>query len=114
VIGRLRISDIGKNDILRVLKSTAIHPGGFWYERPPTTAKRCQEMMKAVFDYAIWHDWYPKGINPATWNGYLDKGLPAREKVRASKHHPFLPWRQIGDACRLCARLAIRRLPATT
>jgi integrase len=90
------VSLAAARDILRVLKNTAVHPGGFWYERPPT-AKRCQEMMKAVFDYAIWHEWYPRGINPATWKGYLDKGLPSREKVRAKKHHPFLPWQQIGD-----------------
>jgi Arm DNA-binding domain/Phage integrase central domain len=50
VIGDMRVADVGKSDVLRVLKNTALHPGGFWFEKTPT-ARRCQGMMKAVLDY---------------------------------------------------------------
>jgi integrase len=97
VIGDMRISDVGKNDVLRVLKNTAHYPDGFYATKTPT-AKRCQGAMKAVLDYAAWHNWRDeKTLNPATWKGHLDKALPGPQAVNPTENHPALPWQRIGE-----------------
>jgi integrase len=35
------------------------------------------------------------GDNPARWRHHLDQLLPARRKVRAVRHHPALPYREM-------------------
>jgi integrase len=93
----MRISDVGKNDVLRVLKNTAHYPDGFYATKTPT-AKRCQGAMKAVLDYAAWHNWRDeKTLNPATWKGHLDKALPGPQAVNPTENHPALPWQRIGE-----------------
>jgi integrase len=41
------------------------------------------------------HGWR-EGPNPARWRGHLDKLFPKRGKVRPVRHHPALPWQDIG------------------
>jgi Arm DNA-binding domain/Phage integrase central domain len=95
VIGDMRVADVRKGDILRVLKNTEKYPAGFWYEKAPT-AKRCQGIIKAIFGYAITHDLYPQGLNPAEWN-ILKGALPKPQEINPTENHPALPWRRIGE-----------------
>src|SRR5262249_37714824 len=37
------------------------------------------------------------GETPARWRGHLSNLLPPSSKVRAVKHHPALPYTEIGD-----------------
>jgi integrase len=39
---------------------------------------------------------YREGLNPARWKGHLDKVLPPAEKVKKTKHHPALPFKDMG------------------
>jgi integrase len=39
---------------------------------------------------------YRKGENPARWRSHLDKLLPTRAKIQKVKHHPALPYAEIG------------------
>jgi integrase len=51
--------------------------------------------IECVLDWARTRG-YRTGENPARWRGHLDKLLPARAKVRKVKHHPALPFAEIG------------------
>ncbi len=59
------------------------------------TASRVRGRVEAVLDWATARK-HRKGENPARWKGHLDKLLPARSKVRKVKHHPALPYDEIG------------------
>jgi integrase len=39
---------------------------------------------------------YREGENPAAWRGRLDKVLPPRKRVQKTRHHPALPYAEIG------------------
>jgi integrase len=60
----------------------------------PETAGRVRGRIEAVLDWAAARG-HRQGENPARWRGHLDKLLPARSKVRTSKHHPALPYPEI-------------------
>jgi integrase len=40
---------------------------------------------------------YRAGDNPARWDGHLEHSLPARSSLKPVKHHPALPYSEIGD-----------------
>ena len=40
---------------------------------------------------------YRSGENPARWRGHIDKLLPSRSKLARVRHHPALPYQQIGE-----------------
>jgi integrase len=52
--------------------------------------------IEAVLDWAKVSG-YRTGENPARWRGHLDHLLPARAKVARVKHHPALPYTEIGS-----------------
>ena len=39
---------------------------------------------------------YRQGDNPAAWRGHLENLLSAPKKTKTVKHHPALPWREMG------------------
>jgi integrase len=39
---------------------------------------------------------YRTGANPAAWKGRLDKVFPSRASIRKVKHHPALPYAEMG------------------
>lgn len=39
---------------------------------------------------------YREGENPARWKGNLESLLPPQGKVRSVKHHPALPYQEVG------------------
>jgi integrase len=59
------------------------------------TASRLRGRIEAVLNWAKTRG-YRSGENPATWKGHLENLLPKRSKVRKVKHHPALPYGEIG------------------
>lgn len=78
-------------DTALVLK--ALEP--IWAAKPET-ASRVRGRVERVLDWAKARS-YRNGENPARWRGHLDKLLPKLEKKKRVKHHPALPFRDIGS-----------------
>ena len=64
------------------------------------TASRVRGRIEAVLDWAKARG-YRTGKNPALWRGHIENLLPARSRVRKVKHHPALPYDEIGDFLKL-------------
>lgn len=89
VIGNVDVSLIDTGHIMRILEKD-----NFWNEKTET-AHRVRGRIESVLDWAAARK-YRTGENPARWKGHLDKLLPARNKVKATEHHPALPWLEMG------------------
>lgn len=98
-IGRMLVADITMRDVLGVLQQETQHrngsKGSLWTTKPET-AKRLLDRIRCVLDYATVNE-YRSGINPATWKGYLDTQLPSPRGIKPVKHHPAVPYKQMGD-----------------
>jgi integrase len=86
--GNFPVSEI---DLPLVLK--AIKP--IWYERTET-ADRVRQRIEAVLDWATAHK-FRTGDNPARWEGNLKNLLPAKDRLRKTKHLPALPYTELPD-----------------
>jgi integrase len=78
----------------------------------PETASRLRQRIERVLDWAKVKG-LREGDNCARWKGHLDQVLPALAKVRKVRHHPALPYAQIGAfmlALRERAGIAARAL----
>ena len=58
-------------------------------------AGRLRGRIENVLDWASTRG-YRQGDNPARWRGHLENLLPKRGKVRKVRHHPALPYQEIG------------------
>ncbi|MCH5374054.1 MAG: site-specific integrase, partial [Planctomycetes bacterium] len=87
VIGRLPVADIDTDLVMRVLEP-------IWTSKPET-AGRVRGRIESILDWAATRG-YRTGENPARWRGHLDHLLPKRSKVRRVRHHPALPYSEIG------------------
>lgn len=65
-----------------------------WSDKPET-ASRVRGRIEAILDCEIALGHRP-GPNPARWRGNLDHMLPRRGKIRKVRHHPALPYPEIG------------------
>jgi integrase len=107
VFGKLPVQAVDTALVMKVLSPT-------WNEKPET-ASRVRGRIESVLDWARTSG-YRQGENPARWKGHLDNLLPRRSKVRAVKHHPALPYPQVGAfmaALRGRAGIAARALEFT-
>ena len=100
IIGNMLVEDISMRNILDVLtqdvkSETGEKLGDLWRLKTPT-AQRLQGRLKTVFDYCIVNE-YRKGINPASWDGFLDTQLPSPSKIQTKSHHPAVPYANVGD-----------------
>jgi integrase len=86
-IGNLPVSSITLPDVLRVLEP-------IWHEKTET-ATRVRQRMEAVFAWATVSK-FRDGENPARWDGNLKEVLPNPSKIAKVKHHPALPWQEVG------------------
>jgi integrase len=77
-------------DLALVMK--ALEP--IWQTKSET-ASRLRGRIESVLDWATVRG-YRKGENPARWRSHLDKLLPTRAKIQKVKHHPALPYAEIG------------------
>lgn len=88
-----RVSDIGTDDILKVLSP-------IWQEKPET-ASRLRGRVERVLDFAKARGWRT-GENPALWRGHLKNVLPVRQKLTRG-HHAAMPYADV--------RTFVQRLP---
>lgn len=85
-LGALPIVAIGLSDVLACLKP-------MWTE-VPETASRVRQRIEAILNSAAAQG-MRSSDNPARWKGHLDKLLPNRAKVRAVRHQPAMPYRDV-------------------
>ena len=99
VIGKQLVSDITMRSVLDVLlqdtQSADKTVGKLWHTKTET-AKRLLGRIKTVLDFATVNE-YRTGTNPAQWTGHLDTQLPSPKKLAGIKHHPAIPYGDIGD-----------------
>jgi hypothetical protein len=85
VLGKLPVYEITPADVLRVL--TPI------WKTKSETASKVQQRIFRVLTHAKSLGWR-SGLNPAQWRDSLDGSLPSPKKVKATKHHAALPYRE--------------------
>jgi integrase len=83
---RLPVEQITTDHVLTVLRP-------LWQTRP-ATASRLRGRIERVLDAAK-AEGLRGGENAARWRGHLDHLLPARNKVRAGKHHEAMPYGEL-------------------
>ena len=88
VIGKLSVSDIDTNLVVQVLEP-------IWNSKTET-ASRVRGRIEAILDWAKVRG-FRDGENPARWKGHLDNVLPAKSKISEVKHHPALPYLEVGE-----------------
>ena len=86
--GSRGVADVDTDSIMALLEPM--------WRATPETASRLRGRIEVVLDYAKARGWRD-GDNPARWRGHLSNLLPARSKVRRVRHHPALPWHEIGE-----------------
>jgi integrase len=87
VLGDEPVQKVDVGLLMRVLQP-------IWTAKPET-AGRLRGRMENVLDWATTAG-HREGANPARWRGHLENLLPRRSKIRRVKHHPALPYQQIG------------------
>lgn len=87
MIGRLPVDQVDTALVMRCIEP-------IWTTRTET-ASRLRGRIEAVLDWATVRG-YRKGDNPARWRGHLDKLLPRPTQVTRVKHHPALPYSEVG------------------
>ena len=87
VFGHLPVDQVDTALVMRCLEP-------LWTTRTET-ASRLRGRIESVLAWATVHG-YRKGDNPARWRGHLDKLLPRPSQVAKVKHHPALPYQEIG------------------
>jgi integrase len=86
-IGAMPVREIDTADVLRALEPV-------WLKRP-VTAGRLRGRVESILDWAKVRG-YRDGENPARWGGHLKHTLAAHKAVHRVKHHPALPYNEIG------------------
>jgi integrase len=87
-LGELAVSAIDTSLVTKCLVD-------IWTEKTET-ATRVRGRIESVLDWAKVSG-FRQGENPARWRGHLDKVFPAATKVAKVKHHPALPFTEIGS-----------------
>lgn len=87
VIGRKRLSDITRGDVLDVLNP-------IWWEKNET-ASRLRGRLETIFSYAVSDGLM--NFNPALWRGNLDRELPPPGKVKKAGHHEAMPLAELQE-----------------
>lgn len=86
-IGALDVARIDTGHITKVLEP-------IWTKKAET-ASRLRGRLESILDWATVRK-YRKGDNPARWKGHLDTLLAKQSRTKRIKHHPALPWAEIG------------------
>jgi integrase len=87
ILGKLAVQAVDTGGVLRVLEP-------IWTEKPET-ARRLRGRIEKVLDWSTARE-YRTGDNPARWRGHLDKLLPTIKKKNRVRHHPALPFDDMG------------------
>jgi integrase len=103
VIGTMDVTEIGKDEILRVLEQKIKGGGTFWHDRA-VTADRTRSRIESVMGYAAARGWLPPGTpNPAKWEDFLEHLLARPRDIRPVRHLRAMPYAEIPG---LMAKLA--------
>jgi integrase len=92
IIGSILVTNITKADVLKVLKP-------IWLTKTET-AKRIQGRIENILDWCSAMD-YTEELNPARWQGNLDKLLQSPAKIKkinnngVERHHPAMPYEEV-------------------
>jgi integrase len=86
VIGKLPVAAVDTGHVTKILEPI--------WTTVPTAAAKTRARIEAILDFARVRGWRD-GANPAAWKGHLSEILPSTEKVRATRHHAALAWREI-------------------
>lgn len=86
VLGAKPVDSISTEDMLKVLSP-------IWPTKTET-ASRVRGRIESVLDYAAAHK-FRDPLNPARWQGHLDKLLPKPSRIRRVEHHPAMPFDEI-------------------
>ena len=87
IIGALPVNQIDTGLVLRVLEP-------IWASKRET-AGRLRGRIESILDWARVRG-FREGDNPARWRGHLDQTLPPQQRQRSIKHHPALPFGEVG------------------
>lgn len=88
VLGKVPVKDVDITLVMEVLEP-------IWNTKTET-ATRVRGRIESILDYATARG-YRQGENPARWRGSVKSLLPASSKVKKEKHHPALPYADVGD-----------------
>lgn len=94
IIGAMPVADIGRADVLRVLKQAHKDGGEFW-ETKNETASRLRGRMEKVFAWAKAAGHRGEGDNPAEWKNGLSVLLAAPGKIQKVEHHTAMHYREL-------------------
>jgi integrase len=83
IIGNVAVSTIDTPAVMQVLQPM--------WQVQTETASRLRGRIEAILDWAKTRG-YREGENPARWKGHLANLLPARTKVKATRHHEALAY----------------------
>jgi integrase len=87
VFGKLPVATVDTALVLKVIEPL--------WQTKPETASRVRQRIERVLDFAKVRG-FRSGDNCARWKGHLDQVLPTLAQVRKVRHHPALPYAQIG------------------
>ena len=88
IIGALPVNKIDTAAVMRVLSPI--------WQTKTETATRVRQRIEVVLGWAGVMGHRPQSDNPARWKGHLDNLLPTIAKSKRLKHHPSLPWADMG------------------
>ena len=88
IAGNLLVSDIDTEIVMQILRP-------IWALKPET-AGRLRGRIERILDWATVSG-FRQGQNPAQWRGHLDNLLPAKSRIHSVKHHPAMPYQDVGD-----------------
>lgn len=91
-IGDKAVADVDTELVIAVLDPI--------WKAKAETASRLRGRIESVLNWAKVRG-YRTGENPARWRGHLDTLLAKRSKVAKVKHHPALPYAEIGAFVKL-------------
>lgn len=94
LIGHLPVASIDTGLVLSVLQQPVGEGKTLWLDKTET-AVRLRTRIEAVLEWAAFRG-YRSGDNPARWKGHLEHELPSKNKIKQVKHHPALPYAEIG------------------
>jgi integrase len=86
LLGKVPVSAVDTDLVMQVLQPL--------WSKKPETASRLRGRIETILDWAKVSG-LREGENPARWRGHLDHLLPSKRKVRAVKHHPAVPYKEI-------------------
>ncbi len=87
VIGKLPVASVDTDLVVKILSPI--------WQTKTETATRLRGRIDSVLDWATTSK-YRQGDNPARWRGHLENLLSSPNKLAKVKHHPALPWQELG------------------